>query len=125
MDGQFDIRKPAPNRLDIVFSGKLDRDGMKAALDDLVETSQDIENGRMLYTISDFEWPTLGAIGVELARLPALFRMIRRFDKAAVIADKKWLRKAGEIEGALIPGLQIKAFEPGEEADAEAWLAAN
>ena len=28
-----------------------------------------------------------------------------------------------EIESALIPGLEIKAFEVGKETDAEAWLA--
>ena len=29
----------------------------------------------------------------------------------------------GEIEGALIPGLKIKAFDLGEADEAERWLA--
>jgi hypothetical protein len=30
---------------------------------------------------------------------------------------------ASEIEGAQIPGLEIRAFNSDQEADAEAWLA--
>ena len=60
---------------------------------------------------------------MELARLPELFKLIRKFDRAAVLADKKWVKTASEIESALIPGLEIKGFDPDEEAEAEAWLA--
>ncbi len=118
----FTVEVNGENRLDIEFSGKLDSDAMQVALDDLINKSQSIENGRMLYRIGDFDMPTLGAIGVELSRLPKLFKLIGKFDKAAVIANQSWIRGASEIKGALIPGLDIKAFEIGEEADAEAWL---
>ena len=111
------------NRLDIEFGGKLDSDEMKVALDELISKSKDIEHGQMLYRIGEFDLPTLGAIGVELSRLPELFSLIGRFDRVAVLASKKWIQHASEIEGILIPGLQIKAFDPDEEADAEAWLA--
>jgi hypothetical protein len=40
----------------------------------------------------------------------------------AVVVDKSWVRKASELEGALIPGLRIKAFDLGQEEEAEAWL---
>ena len=110
------------NRLDIEFSGELDADGMRAALDDLVEHSADIENGKMLYTVTDFQFPTFGAIMIELSRLPKLFHLFRKFDRVALVADKEWVRKAGEFEGKLYPGLKIKAFEPGEESEAEQWL---
>jgi hypothetical protein len=57
-----------------------------------------------------------------LSRIPQLFRFVRRFDRMAVVADKAWVRKASEFEGALIPGLQIKAFDLDQEEEAEAWL---
>ncbi len=118
----FNVTRKGDNRLDIELTGKLDSDAMKVALDELVAKGEGIENGRMFYRIGDFDMPTLGAIGVELSRLPQLFRFIRKFDRAAVVAGKQWIRKMGEIEGALIPGLTIKAFPPEEEAQAEAWL---
>ena len=119
----FRVVANGPNRIDIEFDGKLDSDEMKVALDELVSKAEGVEHGRMLYRIGSFELPTLGAIGVELSRLPELFRLIGKFDRAAVLAEKQWIQTASEIEGALIPGLQIKAFNLDQEAEAEAWLA--
>ena len=112
-----------PNRIDIEFSGKLDSDEMKVALDELLSKAKDIKNGRMLYRVGDFKLPTLGAIGIELKRLPGMFGLIRNFDRCAVLADQQWVKTVSEIEGALIPGLEIKGFDPDQEAEAEAWLA--
>lgn len=61
----FQVTSNGPNRLDLEFSGKLDSNEMKTALDDLISKSQDIEHGKMFYRIQDFDIPTLGAIGVE------------------------------------------------------------
>lgn len=69
-----------PNRLDIEFIGKLDSDEMKVALDELISKAKGIEHDRMLYRIREFELPTLGAIGIELSRLPELFRLIGSFE---------------------------------------------
>ncbi len=118
----FTVAKPTPNRIDIHLKGSLDADEMRTALDDLMAQSKDIKNGRMLYTITDFSMPTMGAIGVEISRLPGLFGFIAKFDKCAVIADAAWLRKVAELEGAIIPGMEIKGFEPMDIAAAEVWL---
>ncbi len=117
------IEPKNPNRIDLELSGKLDADEMKIALDELISKAEGIEHGKMLYRIVEFHLPTLGAIGVELSRLPKLFKLIGRFDRVAVLTEKQWLKKASEFEGALIPGLEIKAFELNEESEAEAWLA--
>ena len=119
------ITKPSPNRIDVALSGTLDADAMRAGLDDLIDSAADISAGRMLYTITDFELPTLGAIGVEMTRLPKLFGLLGRFDKCAVICDTDWLRRAAEIEGALFPGIDIRAFPPEDRGAAEAWLASD
>ena len=117
------ITKVSPNRVDLELSGSLDADGMRAGLDDLIEQSEGVENGLMLYTITDFAMPSAGALVVEFSRMPKLFSLIGKFDRCAVLTDAAWLRTAAEIEGALIPGLAIKAFELGENDAAEAWLA--
>lgn len=117
------ITKPAPNRVDIELSGPLDAEAMAAALDDLIAKSEDVTNGLMLYKITDFALPSLGAIGVEFQRLPKLFGLLGKFDRCAVLSDESWLRTAAEIEGALFPGIEIKSFEPGDADAAEAWLA--
>ncbi|NOZ11126.1 MAG: STAS/SEC14 domain-containing protein [Gammaproteobacteria bacterium] len=118
----FKVTLQGTNRLDIELSGKLDADDMKIALDELVGKSKDIEGGRMLYEIIDFHIPSLGAIGVELSRFPEMFGLVKKFDRAAVLTDKTWLKKVSEFEGMLYPGLVIKAFNRDQRAEAEAWL---
>ena len=110
------------NRLDIDLEGKLDRVQMKAALEEFEVKSAGIEDGVMLYRITDFHFPSLAAIGIELSHLPLLFRMVRHFDRAAILADEAWLRRISEWESKLVPGLEIKAFPLDEEEAAERWL---
>ena len=118
----FKVEKISDNRLDLELSGKLDSESMATALDEMVSKAEGIENGIMLYEIIDFHIPTLGAIGVEFSRFPSLFGLIKQFDRCAVLTDKSWIKKAGEIEGALFPGLEIKAFDRNQREEAEVWL---
>jgi hypothetical protein len=110
------------NRLDVELSGKLDRAGMRVALDELISKAEKIEHGRLLFRIPEFDLPTLGAIGVELSRLPELFRFIVKFERIAVLAGESWVEKVSEIEGALLPGITVKSFDLDHERQAEAWL---
>ena len=118
------ITKKSASRLDIELAGTVDADDMRTALDELIEKSEGVSRGRMLYTISDFSFPTLGAFGVEMARLPKLFGLLGKYDKCAVLSDTGWVRKAAEIEGAMVPGIEIKSFALHEHKAAEAWLSA-
>jgi hypothetical protein len=118
----FKVEQHDPNRLDIQLSGKLDTEEMKIALDELVSKSENIENGKMLYEIIDFHLPSLGAIVIEFSRLSSMFGLMKKFDRAAVLTDKTWLKKVSEFEGALFPGMEIKAFGRDQKAEAESWL---
>lgn len=117
------VTRVSPNRVDIELTGRLDAEAMRTGLDDLIEQSEDIANGLMLYTITEFAMPSAGAFAVEFGRLPKLFGLIGKFDRCAVLTDTAWLRTAAEIEGALIPGLEVRGFELGQNDAAEAWLA--
>lgn len=121
----FKVERTAPNRIDMQLSGKLNSEQMEEALDHLVTASEGIENGKMLYDIIDFHVPSLGAIAVEFKKLPSMFSLIGRFNRAAVLSDKEWLKKISEIEGMLYPGLEIKAFDRDERDIAIAWLEAK
>lgn len=118
------VTKVAANRVDIDLSGELDAAAMEAGLQTLIGETNGVEHGRMLYTISDFHMPTLGALSVELQLLPKLFGLISKFDRCAVVAEEGWLRMTAELEGALFPGLEIRGFTPAEREQAEAWLSA-
>ncbi len=118
----LNVSKVAANRVVIELSGTLDADAMRSALDHLVEKSEGVTHGKMLYKISDFEMPTLGAMAVELYRMPKLFGLIGKFDKCAVLSDAAWIRNAAEIEGVVFRSLEIKSFALTDTEAAEAWL---
>ena len=118
----FKVTRRAADRLDIELSGRLDSAQMKTALDELVAESETIENGKMLYDIIDFNMPSLNAIAIELSRLPELFGLIKKYSKIAVLSDTSWIKKASELEGMLIPGLDVKAFDRNQRTEAEQWL---
>ena len=61
------VTKTAPNRVDVELRGSLDAESMRTGLDDLIEKSEDVSAGVMLYTITDFSMPSASAIGVEFA----------------------------------------------------------
>lgn len=117
------ITKPAPNRIDMEFEGdSIDEETMRSAIEQLIDLSEGVEHGRMLYRLEQFPWPSLAAIGVKFEHLPKLFKMLGRFDRCALLTDTAWMRTAAEVEGHLIPGLEIKGFEMKEAEAAEKWL---
>ena len=121
----FRIAKQGKNRIGIEMSGKLDAEQMKTALDELGSKTEGIKDGEMLYDIVDFHLPSLGAIAIEFSRLPSMFGLIKRFERAAVLTDKAWLKRVSEFEGVLIPGLEIKAFTRDQRKEAEGWLSGH
>lgn len=117
------IAKTAPNRIEMEFEGdSIDETTMQNAIEEIIALSKDIEHGQLLYRLHRFPWPSLAAIGVKFGHLPELFKMLGRFDRCAVLSDEGWLRTASDIEGALIPGLEIKGFEMSQIEAAKAWL---
>lgn len=121
----FTVEQNGANRLDIQLSGKLETEEMTTALDELVRKSENITNGKILYDVIDFHLPSLGAIMIEFSRLPSMLGLMKKFDRAAVLSNRTWLRKVSELEGILYPGLKIKAFSREQEAEAEAWLSSE
>jgi hypothetical protein len=118
----YRVERIGERHLEIGMSGRLDDASMQEALDDIVAASEDIENGTMLYDVIDFHLPTLAAIRIEFARMPSMLGLMKRFRRAAVLTDKRWLRTVSEIEGLLVPNLEIRAFARNDRAAAEAWL---
>lgn len=119
------VTKVAPNRVDLTLSGKIEAEEMRAGLDQLIALSEGIKGGVMMYKIPDFAMPSFAAIGVEMARLPALFGLLNNYDRCAVLTDASWLKSAAEVKGSLFGGIDIKAFDLNDEAAAEAWLEAE
>ncbi|SDK54425.1 STAS/SEC14 domain-containing protein [Microbulbifer yueqingensis] len=116
------VIRNGPDRLDIEMSGRLGSRDMQQALDELLEKSHGIHAGKMLFDVIDYHLPTPAAIAIELSRLPSMLRFIGKFQRAAVLTDERWLKTLSELEGKLMPGLEIRAFPRAQRGAAEAWL---
>jgi len=118
----FTVQKPEADRVDIRIRGRIDEAEMRAGLDALVAAAEGVEAGVMLYTIDALEMPEMAALRVEFARLAQLLSLIGRFRRCAVVTDAGWIARWAEIEGRLIPGLEIRSFPHDDRAAAVAWL---
>lgn len=119
----FRVTRSAPDRVDIEYSGKLERDEMIAALDELLANTEGLEHARMLVRVGEFVVPSLSALGAELSRVPSLLGFLRKFDRCALLTDYPWLRTIAELEGTVVPGVVIKGFALADTDAAETWLA--
>lgn len=77
----------------------------------------------MMFEIGEFNLPSLQALGVKISKIPTLVKLIGNFKRRAIFTDKKWLQRVGELEGLLIPGMTIKAFNSNDKLEAKIWLA--
>ena len=93
-------------------------------LDNMFAEIMDMEHGLLMYRIGELEMPTMGAIAVELKSLPKIFRLVQKIDRIAVVCDQGWIQTATEIEGKLIPVLEMKSFDLDKESAAIEWLEA-
>lgn len=118
----YSISHPQPDQINLSLDGKLDAQGMRDLLDELLEMSRDMKDGKMLYTINEFKMPEFAALVVEMRYLPRMFSLLSRIDRVAVISDVEWIKKAALVEGKLLPGLTIATFNKGQEAAAQAYL---
>ena len=82
----FHVTRIGDKRIDVDFSGKLDSNEMRFALDELMRKSDGITHGQMLFRVGDFDMPTLGAVGVGLT--------VKAFDQHQTTEAHDWLEGA-------------------------------
>lgn len=116
----FTVDRTGPNALRITVSGALDAIAMEAALQALTLEMEGMVHGDMLMIDQGTEWPSLGAIGVELRHWPQLMAMLHQIDRVALVTHNALFRTAAAVESALIPGYEIRSFN--DESTAAKWL---
>jgi hypothetical protein len=70
--------------------------------------------------------------GIGLSGLPAyttrampLLGKLRRFGRVAAVADQAWIRIATRLESAILPLISYRTFEPEQQVEALACVAAT
>jgi len=118
----FESHRESESLIVMEARGSMDAVAMEVALDMLVQEMDDMHHGDMLLRAQGVEWPSLGALGVELRHWVQLMAMVEKVDRVAVLTDEIWVKAMTRLESALIPNLVIRAFAPDQEPEARAWL---
>lgn len=121
---EFHATREGDNLIVIETTGKMDAVGMEVALDMLVREMDGMHHGGILMRAEGVEWPTIGALAVELRHWVQLMAMVEKVDKTAILTDDAWLKGWAAVESALIPNMVVKSFALDDEAGARAWLSA-
>ncbi|MGM8897002.1 MULTISPECIES: SpoIIAA family protein [unclassified Psychrobacter] len=125
------LTKHSNNHIELTINGKIHSDDMNRLLDEWVQATvsmvqadpnTELQNATLLYRIDSFAMPSFSAVMDEMRRMPELWATMKYFGKMAVISEQQWLQKVAEIEGWMIPNLDIKGFNPDEESAAKVWL---
>lgn len=64
---------------------------------------------------------TLEAVGANVKRGLGLLPKLGRVARYAVVSDRSWIRTLAELEGAFVPGLEVRTYPVAEREDALAW----
>ena len=77
-------------------------------------------NVRVNMAKSDF--PDLSAVSKGFRGVADFLRAVPEARKCAIVTDSLFIQNTAKVEGAVIPGLTIRAFNSGEEDYASAWI---
>lgn len=114
------IHRPAPRRLDVVVRGTLDEDAVRGGADELRDALE--EGTALLLDLREFDGMTVGGLARDLAESLHLVGRLARCRRIALVAAERWLRAAGRVDGALLPGVEVRAFDVDGIDEARAWL---
>lgn len=127
----YTITQPSNTHIELTIEGKISSEDMAHLLDEWMQAMEsmnqadpdnNLQNATLLYRINNFAMPTLSAVMNEMRRMPELWATMKYFGKIALISDQQWIQKVAELEGWMIPNLDIKGFNPDDESAAKVWL---
>ncbi|MGI9553913.1 MAG: STAS/SEC14 domain-containing protein [Thermodesulfobacteriota bacterium] len=105
--------------LGIIMKGKIDSDDIEQ-VSEIVESKLEKFDKLSIYV----EVESFGGISVEafFKDLKLGIRNFGKFDKKAVVTDKTWMKKLGEVSDKLFSSIEIKCFSFDEKEDAVRWV---
>jgi hypothetical protein len=101
------------------IDGKIDNESFDAVLTEIEARLVHHDKVRIYAEIH-----SLGGMALE-----ALFKDIkfglgnwRRFDREAIVTDRRWLHRVAPMAGKLFPGIDVKVFALDDVLTARAWV---
>ncbi|MEM6328392.1 MAG: STAS/SEC14 domain-containing protein [Bacteroidota bacterium] len=108
-----------------VLSFEIDGTVTAPDMDDLYNAVERVTDGKgpvhLIGEIHGVGGLTLDAVGTSFKRGMGIIGRIGRVKRYAVVSDRGWIRTLAELQGAAIPGLEVRVYPTAERDDALAW----
>ena len=102
--------------------GTMSQTALENGLDWMNQVSEANDNFNICIDIASDNFDDLSAARAEFLRVGRVLRHAPTADKCAVLTDSAFLKNSAKVEGAVIPGLEINAFDLDASKVAEKWL---
>ena len=77
----------------------------------------------LMVDLTGFHDVTLEAAAKDIGYSFGKIMEWRRFPREAIVTDKQWVKGLAKMVGPLIPFIEVKTFDPGDDVAALAWAA--
>lgn len=104
------------------IKGTMSQTALESGLDWMDQVSEANDNFNICVDIASNNFDDLSAARTEFLRVGRVLRHAPTAEKCAVLTDSAFLKNSAKVEGAVIPGLEINAFDLEEGSVAEKWL---
>lgn len=94
----------------------------QAAADWLTEAGQANDNVALRVELASDDFEDLAAVNKQFRQVGDVLRRAPHLEKCAVVTDSIFVRNTAKVEGSVIPGLEVRAFDSTEAEPADAWL---
>ncbi len=119
------LPSPGPDVVAFRVSGKVTKEDVELAWASLDAALDEAETIGLYAEVVGLDGFTLAGLVEDLARGIKALGEWGRFARYAVVSDKAWLRTLADLEGKLLPGIEIRTYTPEEAPAAVAWLTAH
>lgn len=116
------LPSPGPDVAAFRAGGKITSDDIEKAWRSIDAALDEASEIGMYIEIIDLGGFTLDALIKDIAIGFKQIGHLKRFPRIAVVTDQTWVGTVAEIEGKLLPGVEIRTFPTVEDEAAMAWL---
>jgi hypothetical protein len=102
-------------------TGRIDERDVEQAIA-IVEEALSREQLLPVFLDIDVSGMSPGAIMRDVTYGIGKLRELHRFPRVAVVTGRDWIRRVAQVQGRLIPQIEMRVFVPAERDEAMAWI---
>lgn len=111
----FESKKVVPVRM----KGKIETEDIEKIAEYIEGKLNDFDKLSIYVEVESFEGISIDAFFKDLK---FGIKNFNKFDKKAVVTDKSWMKKLGEVSDKLFSNIEIKCFSFDQKEDAVKWV---